>query len=620
MLAMLAALAALLACVEPVNNGGDFLEYTVQTVAVASHGTPDVRLSDLATVKRLLPQQAWAYALLEDDMVAGKHEVYAAFVRGRDERVYAVHFFAFPLLAAVPFKLLEWGGLAPFRCYQLLNLSLVFVLGLALYRLYGQGWKAGLGLLLFMGCGGVLYWPWSSPECLSAAALLAGLLFYVSGAPLRGSLLGGLAALQNPTIIFFFGFAPLLRLVADWQPALGLAGNLRRQLPRRTLAALAAGVALAALAPLFNLYQYGVPNIIVKKFSDPGLISLTRLASFFFDLNQGMLIAVPGVALALLALRTPQARRGALLLAVALLFVLAVTVPALAVLNWNSGAVGIMRYVAWAAMPLLLVLYWRLHLLQRWPAVLLTAAGALQALCMAHALRYDYIHFSPLAELALRVAPAYYHPEPEIFAERSTGTDNYLHAAQLYVYPQHGQPVKWLYHAGEPGIEARLCGAGMRLGPHNRLTDSTRGWRYLDGQPQCEVDRTQPIRLQLADMQQARALQLQAGWSEPGAGGGIWDGAWSIDERSQLEIALPPQWPLHWLQFHGHYADGNRRTRVLVNGTDLGWVALDQPAALAVTAPADGRLHIELRHEAPQLAGNGDPRRFAYFLQGVTLR
>ncbi|WP_310612665.1 hypothetical protein, partial [Acinetobacter baumannii] len=77
------------------------------------------------------------------------------------------------------------------------NLAAVFVLGLALRHFLKCEMRAWAGLGLFMLCGGALYWQWTSPECLSAALLLAGLLYFVGGAPLRGAVLAGLASWQN---------------------------------------------------------------------------------------------------------------------------------------------------------------------------------------------------------------------------------------------------------------------------------------------------------------------------------------------------------------------------------------------------------------------------------------
>src|SRR5471030_1954288 len=85
-LTLLLALFALLALVKPDHNG-DFIEYTLVASALASHGTPDVRLDDIADLKRMVPDKAWAYELLEKDMVAGKPDVYAAFERGRGGNV-----------------------------------------------------------------------------------------------------------------------------------------------------------------------------------------------------------------------------------------------------------------------------------------------------------------------------------------------------------------------------------------------------------------------------------------------------------------------------------------------------------------------------------------------------
>ncbi|RFP11914.1 MULTISPECIES: hypothetical protein [unclassified Duganella] len=622
MLALALALLALLTALRP-NINGDFVEYTLLASAFATHGTPEVRLSDIADLKRLAPERAAVYEVLEKDMLAGKHEVYAAFERGRGEQVYAVHFFGYPLLAAVPFKLLQWCGLPPLKSFQVINLGMVYILGLALFRLFGSARKAGAGVLLFMACGGVLYWTWTSPECLSAAALLAGLIYYASGAPLRGGLLGGLAALQNPTILFFFGFAPLIKLAIEYQAGAGLGANLRRQITARAALGLALGLGLLVLPPLWNLYQFHVPNIIVKKFSDAGLISLTRLVSFFFDLNQGMLIGLPAVlaALGLWAWRAPERRRAALVLAAAALFVLALSVPALAVLNWNSGAAGMMRYVFWSAMPLLFVLLWRASLVPHWPLRPLQALFALQLLCMVHAITYSYVKFSPLARLALALAPAHYHPEPEIFAERSGQNDDYINPADIYVYPREGQPIKWLYNQAQPGIEAHLCGPGMALADGNRITDSYRNWRYIDGALHCRSDGG-PIQYGLTELRQGTPLKLSAGWSGVESGGGIWNGVWSTGAQSTITITLPAQLSVRQLSLQGHYFDGNTRSGVRVNGIDLGWVQLDQANTLALPAGAgaDGQLRIELKHEAPHAPNSQDPRELAFFLQGVTLK
>jgi hypothetical protein len=477
---LLAVLLALLLPLKPVSLSGDVLEYTLDTVAIASHGTPDITLDDIARGKRLLPHLATGYELLENDMRAGKPKVFPAFIRGANGKVYPIHFFGYPAMAALPFALLERAGLPPFKAFQVVNLAAVLVLGLALRRFFGSSVKALAGVGLFMLCGGWLYWTWSSPECVGAAALLSGLLLFCSGAPISGAILAGLAAQQNPTIVFFFGFAPALLLAREHGPG----QPLMAVLTPRHLVGLALGLAVAAMPPLFNLVQFGALNPIARLFSDPGLISMVRLHSFFFDLNQGMILGIPAVA-ALLAVWGWRGRRDAMVLLLCVLFTLALALPALAVLNWNSGAAGIMRYAFWASMTFVFALLLRLREHARWPVLPLAAAVLVQGAAMAHDESYDYVEFSPLARLMLEHAPNRYHPEPEIFAERAGRNDDYITPGKVYTLRVGDQVLKTLFNAGDPQHQVLLCGTAMHLAQDNIYTDSARGWRYIDGPARC---------------------------------------------------------------------------------------------------------------------------------------
>ena len=172
-LALLAALTVLFCLNQPI-LGGDMLEYTLDTVAIAHHGTPDIRLTDIAAVRKLVPQLGWAFDPLEQDMREGRKNVYPAFARGRYGDVFPIHFFGYPALAALPLRVFETVGIAPLKAFQAANYAAIFVLGLALLRFFRSAVSAGLGVLLFLGCGGVLYMNQTSPECVGAASLLAG--------------------------------------------------------------------------------------------------------------------------------------------------------------------------------------------------------------------------------------------------------------------------------------------------------------------------------------------------------------------------------------------------------------------------------------------------------------
>jgi len=620
--------AALLLCLavlmfsRPPALQGDVVEYAVDTIAIASHGTPDIRYPDIERARRLAPSLTEPLNQLEQGMRRGDENLYAAFVRGREGKVYPVHFFGYPALAALPFAVLERVHANPLRAFQVVNCLAVFLLGLALRRFFGCWRQAVFGLMLFALCGGSLYIHWTSPETVSAAGLLAALLFLLSGAPVAAGLLGGVASLQNPTIVFFFAFGPLLKLWLEYRREQGFWPNLQAQLTRANLGGLALGLAVFALPLLFNLYQWGVPNIIAKKFSDPQLVGMARLVSFFFDLNQGMILGIPGVV-AVLALwgwgRKDAARRNAGTLALCLLFTLALALPALAVLNWNSGAAGVMRYAFWSAMPILLALLLRLRAHPSWPNKLVLGLALVQAAAMAHAASYAYVTMSPLARLVLKVAPQWYHPEPEIFAERMGRNDGYIRPGQVYAFGT-GKLAKTLYYPADPASDAQLCGSGALPAPDNAYTDSAYGWRYIDGPVRCIAGGQGQRSFQAAQFRDRDGIALAEGWSDIEFNGGAWNGSWSQGERSRLVLTLKAGERPAGLGLLGQYLEGNRRTRVRVDGVDLGWQQLDRPTVLALPKASAGTIVVELEHEAPHSPGAGDPRALAFFLREVNLR
>ncbi|MCC6073454.1 hypothetical protein ACFSQU_00495 [Massilia sp. GCM10020059] len=621
---LLALMLAGLFAVTPPRMGGDVVEYSLTTIAIASHGTADIRLEDIARGRELLPRLKEPYDLLEKGMRENAQQLYAAFTRGREGKVYAIHFWGYPALAAGPFKLLGAVGASPLKALQAVNLAAIFILGLALNRLFRSPGKALFGVGLFMLCGGGLYFNWSSPECLSAAFLLAGLALYMSGAPLAGAVLAGLAAQQNPTILVFFGFAPLLHLLLDYDARRSLRANLMHVLQRRYLLGIAAGVAVFALPMLFNLYQFGVPNIIAKLFSDPGLIGRARLFSFYFDLSQGMIVGIPGLAIALLAwgwrAHPAGPRRELLILGAAALFTLALAVPALAVLNWNSGAAGVMRYAFWAAMPLLFVFLLRLSHRPRWPAWVILFVVLVQSIAMLSARSYDYIEFSPPAKWVMQHAPRMYHPEPEIFAERLGRHDNYIYPDQIHLRTSAGAPVQTLYHGVHPGVEQRLCGVDGQLAPDNDITYTARHWRYIDGQVRCISQGMPQQSFQYEQIRAGAGVALVSGWGGAEANGGDWNGAWSHGPRSVAVIRPAMGMKPATVLILGHYFEGNARTRVSINGVDLGWHDLAKPQRLALPAGVAGDIRIELAHEAPRKPSAADAREMALFLRQITLR
>lgn len=466
------------------DKAGDFFEYGVTTIALARHGTPDVRVEDAALAAELSPEAGYRtlFLAMREHVARGEQIPMPGLYRGKDG-IFSIHFFAYSALAALPFRLLLDAGAAnPFKAFQLVNFGALWLLGLVMFRFFGSGRRAFAALGLLLASGGILYGNWCSPEMFTAAALLGGMMLFVLGRPLSGGLLAGMAAMQNPSLVFFSLFAPLFALLdaRSGEPAAHWPGW------RMVLAGAALQGGMALLPFAFGLWQWGQPSVIALYATDRQLVGLGRLCSYYLDLNQGMILAIPGILL-LLACIFPQGQRRPALAAVVLtaLFMLALALPTLSALNWNAGGKGVLRYAFWGAMPLLfLVLSW-LRGRARWPRKLLGLVFLLQLGAMAHAKKYDYTDFSPLARYVLDHAPASYNPDPEIFFERSRNSDGGMDIQGVAVYPRHGQPRKVLFNAGSDSVHRLLCPAGQRLSADLPMIELERGWRYLNGAPAC---------------------------------------------------------------------------------------------------------------------------------------
>lgn len=474
------ALVLLLLLFTKPDKAGDYFEYAVTTIALARHGTPEVRVDDAALAAALSPEAGYRvlFTTMRDNIARGERMPLPGLYGGRDG-MFTIHFFAYPALAALPFRLLlEAGASNPFKAFQIVNFGALWLLGMVMFRFFASARRAAAALALVLASGGILYGNWCSPEMFTAAALLAGLMLFVLGRPLAGGLLAGVAAMQNPSLAFFAVFAPLFWL-------LGADGAARARWPAVLAGAVLQGV-LALLPFAFGLWQWGTPSIIALYSTDRALVGAQRLFSYYFDLSQGMILAIPGILVLLAGAFPAHRRRQALALALlSALFMLALAVPTLSALNWNAGGAGILRYAFWGAMPLLFLAFSWLRARERWPRVLLGLVFLLQVGAMAHAKKYEYTAFSPLARWVLAHAPALYDPDPEIFAERSLGREGALDPQAVVAYPARGQPQKVLFHAGSDALNRLLCPAGQRLAPDLPLVERANGWRYLNGAPAC---------------------------------------------------------------------------------------------------------------------------------------
>lgn len=608
-----------LLCLAKARLIGDGIEYLAMAQGFAAHGSPELRQSGIDAL-RAMPSEALARgkadpAILEQALAqAGREGVIVhGFARAMDGSVHAIHFWMYSLLAAPFYALVALLGQNPFVALVLLNLAIVAASAWRFKTWFPQAGLPELGLLALMGP--VYYTVWAGPEVMSACCvLLASLAMLRRELPLA-VFLAGLGATQNPSIAGLIPAAAGYALLYRWRPSYAL---FPAAAPARGSMLVLAGIVLVVLPYAWNQALFGMPSMIGHYFTDIGLIGPERLFSFLFDLNQGLVVGFPGLlscaAIVLLA-STPQQRRTWLPhFAIALLLALGMALPALAAVNWNSGAIILPRYVYWTSMPVLAAcIAGLLRLDARHRRLALVIAVLLQALAGWQAYRGGapaFVTHGRLAAWVLDHAPRHYNPDPEIFLERERRREDFATHDQVALRQGPQGPTKLMRFWSNTGDSGGLCAAGTHLAADHVVTLDS-GWRYYNAPLRCAPGPAPVMRIEVGP---ATAPVLGTGWSVL-QGGTVWNEG----PQATLRIALPAGRRARAIGLDGHYHRGVRSSRLTINGIDFGTVTLGQaPLALPATLGAARVLELRIEHTtAPRPASAGDPRALGFLLRAV---
>lgn len=494
---------------------GDGKEYLLYTHAFSTHLTPDLRIGDVEYVNDYLQGKGSATQL--DGRSLGVGHLFAGgggsfdgkgFVKTAEGRIYAWHYWLYSLCVA-PFWVLVAGlGKGAETAFVLCNL--VFVLATLIYAL--GFWKAApltrvLLAGLFLSTGTTYYLWWSHPEVFTASLLLIGLLMVSDRRHGLGMWALALAATQNPPLLFLMAGVWAMTWLLPGEGAQGPLFSVGR-----VLAAILKGapaMAFALMPAVFYRLELGVSNpIAAAGWADLSLVSLGRLQSMFFDLNMGMVTALPVVMLiALLVLvltplvllrvsveRIDMLRRYALPVALGVLVSVVMAVPALTAINWNHGQAAFSRYAYWLSMPIVFGVAVCVGRLPTRPGAVVAAFLLIsQVACVAYYgmwgsnWRADYLAFKPFASALLKMHPEWYDPLPEIFAERLSQREGVVDGspgtgAPHFAYPDDKAPTKVMLPAKD--VEDRLQ-LVRNTCPAASAALVERGWAYINIPPSC---------------------------------------------------------------------------------------------------------------------------------------
>ncbi|MBV8635994.1 MAG: hypothetical protein JO002_15975 [Burkholderiaceae bacterium] len=401
-------------------------------------------------------------------------------------------------------------------------------------------------------------------------------------------------------------------ILARW-PALAWDEAGPTKVSKRDILSGLCGIVLALLPYCFFYALFGVPSLTGKYFTSPSLITANRLISLVADFDQGMLFGLPGLFAApvLACLLLARGRRLAwLAAALAMLAALLVmAVPTLAAQNWNSGCVVVSRYGYWLAMPLAAA---ALSAMARLSLRRAGAVAALGAACQGAVIaQYGWLgqdsnalEHSRIAAWVLEHHPTLYHPDPEIFYERTTHGEAPLPLDLTLVYDYNGRQLKLMRNAAVVEPTPDFCPPGLRLEGINR-TKVDRDWEYEDAPFTCKPPEAATGRTAWSFKRghgDSQAL-LVAGWSkmEPFC-------TWSDGPRSELNLPLPANGKPLRIRTHGYYYLDQEKSELEADGKHLDAMDLHD-GTFDLPASFNNKPYLKLVLQHPQAsspAARGD--------------
>lgn len=437
---------------------GDGVEYSLMTEALFNHFTPNVKSSDCESFKEtFVTSTRW-----EENDKAGAYDGTCAFIARNDlkpleyshaffvannKEKYSVHFFFYSLLnlpvrclcAIVPFN--------PLLVFYITNIILVLACCLLFFRYSSLNQlQTAVFVLLFFYSTTFWYLFWTHPEVYTICFVTLGLWFFFQNKKYIGILLVSLAALQNQ---------PLSLLVA----ALFIANFTEGGINLKNIVKAGMCALPVFLPAFFYYYHYGETNLIKYQGAlSFEYVTFTRVFGFFFDLNQGVVLAIPLVLILYIVLFVCKilrikaaSNKWDLLIPVV---VVAMVCAAGTINNWNHGQAVVNRYVTYISAVIIIHFFFLVLEIGKAKIrnLLLIAVLVVQVVTIYYHQKMSRFDWStnqpkPIANWVLEYFPRLYNPDPIIFIERyAPGIIENIAESPAYYARKDGNITKFLVH------------------------------------------------------------------------------------------------------------------------------------------------------------------------------
>ncbi|OFX67445.1 MAG: hypothetical protein A2X12_11395 [Bacteroidetes bacterium GWE2_29_8] len=402
---------------------GDYPEYLLTTFSFYNHFSPDLRIEDVSSAKELLKNSGYENNIINlineySNFLGDKYKPFPHGFRGYffslHNNSYCYHFWFYSLLVAI-FKPLSNLMFTPISCFVFVNT--LFILFVIFYILFISAYKTSLKYLfsLFFFISPILYYlNWLHPEVFSASCVYLGLLVLFEKKYIFSILCFTLGSFQNPPILFLIGLVFLNYFIEN---------KFRITLFIKYLFV----SALVFVPSLFYYYNYKISNLIMYFGTDFDNISTSRFCSLFFDLSQGVIVALPLIVFIFfffIIYNFFKIKKLDLRLLFVALSVFIISVPTMLQNNWNMGESGIIRYGVWISMPIIfyVVMFSDKNFTKlKYLFVFLFTISQITIIYLMNGPNIEnwrYLHFNDFSKYIFNNHPYLYNPEPEIFCER----------------------------------------------------------------------------------------------------------------------------------------------------------------------------------------------------------
>ncbi len=471
---------------------GDAIEYSLMTEAFKNHFTPDVRVEDCESFKASFIKVApWAmndkaamYDKVEEFIATqnlNKLQYNYAFFVDKDGKKYSVHFFLYSLFNVPASWFCSITGINPLYAFALTNASLIILTCFFFFQFTTfNKLNTSLFVLLFFFSSNYWYMCWQHPEVFTVCFASLGAWLFLSKRYYLGVFLVAIAALQNQPLSIVVALFSLLTLFLNG-------------INFKNIYKIALSSCLTLLPSLFYFYHFGESNLI--KFQGAlsfDYVTFTRVFGFFFDLNQGVILAIPFILLLYIGLLIRriifiknESYRWDLLIPLAL--IIAVCFAA-TINNWNHGQAVISRYATYISGIILVHTFFMTMQIQKKTIRYIIISLALITQIYTINYHQDLSKFDwstnepkPISNFVLNHFPAFYNPDPIIFINRYSPKVIFdYNLSPVYYMKPDGNITKFLVNKNYIGNLEKFGIAPKQIDSISSTLNYINDWAYIN--------------------------------------------------------------------------------------------------------------------------------------------